>query len=930
MHGQRPSYPNYAASPPLPHQPQAHFLSVPDADLGRLQSQRKGLIAGDDHLCCCFDSLASAAGPGSHTGENILLVGHESGLNVFRIEKARLEVVGRLEGLRGGVVAAKILPSVTRQDGLARSRPLVAVVVHGLDAPDPLHSSQNHGRDRPGDPSTAMPDMEQAGEVLHYRTTVEVYSLSRGEHLATLYATPPVSVAAPMPNMMFSPPPPIGGLQIHANGSHVVVASDVSGELFIYAVSPNSASAQHTKAQFLCLGKAWTALQPKLQGSVSASPNSPDPESHNWDNTDTSVTGPALVSLSHRWLAYVPTSRATASLDGTVNLAEDQPPPPGLLAHLPPPQPAATCEVDVPDDGGLLNRVTREVTQEFIKGARWVGDQGMQAWRNYWNKPSSAHDQSGAYPVPSQGRDHGLQPAQSSAPFFPPTHAHSSQPSTHRSEPTLVAILDLNKLLSSASTSSTPRLSPMATFPAPMGCSFLSFTPEGLMLLTASRKGDVQYVWDLMRVVHARASGASFAKPTSQHAAAQSPRVRQVARFSRMTVATLVDVVWTVPRGERLAIVTKRGTIHLFDMPSSAFQWPPPRRVARLANLSGDPKSEGALEKSDESTESVGNAVSAAFKMVAASTQPIMNAAQRRRGHSGTGVGAMSGMSFTSNGMQSGKYMAAGLSKSLGAASGTLNNLRKVRDTRIQIPPHDGLISPGRVRWLTGKEKGLLGVVGGGVLKIQSVEQGGEAKGGRQRSSTRGRAVEFPIPSADEVSISSPAPGWPQLEDDNKHGGAHDTAIWNLKATADLTRGSHHINSYLLSHAEIETNPPYQPFHTDRRVQLFAYEAPYKDGLQARRPSNQDAGQVPWAFGDDIPTRKLNVGPPPGIENMQTDERSGGPMENVLHVDRDEDEVEQIVITTRRRKRAKDGATEVDDGFFEDDCDVLDFASDRV
>jgi hypothetical protein len=45
-----------------------------------------------------------------------------------------------------------------------------------------------------------------------------------------------------------------------------------------------------------------------------------------------------------------------------------------------------------------------------------------------------------------------------------------------------------------------------------------------------------------------------------------------------MTIARIVDVVWTSPHGERAAMVTEPGTVHILDLPASAFTWPPPRR----------------------------------------------------------------------------------------------------------------------------------------------------------------------------------------------------------------------------------------------------------------------------------------------------------------------------------------------------------------
>src|SRR5207247_9069093 len=115
----------------------------------------------------------------------------------------------------------------------------------------------------------------------------------------------------------------------------------------------------------------------------------------------------------------------------------------------------------------------------------------------------------------------------------------------------------------------------------PNGCSFLSFAQNGLMIVTASKKGDVQHVWDLMQMRHCRARAFISDDSTSSGIVSNPPslHVRQVARYARLTTSSIVDVIWTVPTGEQLAIVTKKGTVHVYDMPRDAFLWPPLRRT---------------------------------------------------------------------------------------------------------------------------------------------------------------------------------------------------------------------------------------------------------------------------------------------------------------------------------------------------------------
>jgi hypothetical protein len=56
---------------------------------------------------------------------------------------------------------------------------------------------------------------------------------------------------------------------------------------------------------------------------------------------------------------------------------------------------------------------------------------------------------------------------------------------------------------------------------------------------------------------------------------------------------------------------------------------------------------------------------------------------------------------------------------------------------------------------------------------------------------------------------------------------------------------------------------------------------------------------------------------------------AGGEMENLITLGNSTGDVEEVVITTRRKKKHS-SPLKADDGFFEDDCEVLDFARDRV
>lgn len=61
-------------------------------------------------------------------------------------------------------------------------------------------------------------------------------------------------------------------------------------------------------------------------------------------------------------------------------------------------------------------------------------------------------------------------------------------------------------------------------------------------------------------------------------------------------------------------------------------------------------------------------------------------------------------------------------------------------------------------------------------------------------------------------------------------------------------------------------------------------------------------------------------------------ENQGTPLENLVSVEGDVDHGQQLVMTTRRKRTKEQAAGEGMEGadFFEDDCEVVDFAEDRV
>ena len=910
-----------AQNPPLPHYPQAHFYGAPQIDFGTPQSHRESQ-GPPAHGCRVFGNLASAGAEGFGGAESVLLIGLQNGLDVFSFDNGRADRIGRLEDLRGTVIEAQLLPSSLRDDAFHPLRPLIAIVVHGPQRPQRPISRQSSGSqiDDPSfDPSAStieafeQADSEDPARRTLYQTTVEVYSMRKRERIATLLKSVPIESRNGYQDTSRSEDaPPDGEWGLQARGRFLVVGSGKSGEVFIFEAL--SEGENESSLAFRCIGKTWTSIAPQIPRSRSTSSteaNRPVLEDGMGDILHRREW--ATFALSHRWLAVVPPSKCTkTTMHASVDLQHSHHKPPGLSSHTSPQSPQPTCDLDTPGQESLLNKVARDVTQEFMKGARWVGDQGMRAWKNYWQKPPNPSTM-----LRSSPENANLPPPHDR---LPPTHANSDESSQTLNQRTIVSILDLEKLSSNQSAKDEVALHPLAAFALADGCSLVSFTPNGLGMLTASAKGDIQRVWSLMRVAH----GALVPQTDSSHVH-NAPSVRQIARFTRMTVTRIVDVVWTGPGGERLALVTERGTVHIYDLPPSALQWPPPRRTTKaLTGATQSLKASPELEAAVPAYPSSGR-LGSAMDAVTGRTQPLLAAVRGRPASIGNPFSGFSGISLTAGaGIKSGKVVAAGFNKSVGAATGTVDTIRHLGENRLTLPGPPHAAAPGRVQWLAGRYRGYMAVTGGDTLRIHRISHSANPKPGKRRPSVVGnKPVELRLGDL----VHRPARGlqWTATarreQTDKCSPSPH--SFWQARPLRPMSRAE---DDSLHSQAEIDTNAPYQPFHTDRRVNLHVYT---EEGTLA--DSHHLQGSSPWVFGEAIPTMRTRTGAAISNEMEASDVEQLGRMENHVSVQGNEKEGQQIVITTRRRKAAKADVVEGgEEEIFEDDCEVVDFADERV
>jgi len=345
------------------------------------------------------------------------------------------------------------------------------------------------------------------------------------------------------------------------------------------------------------------------------------------------------------------------------------------------------------------------------------------------------------------------------------------------------------------------------------------------------------------------------------------------------------------------------------------------------------------------------------------------------------------------------KAVRAGISKSVKVVANSAQTIYHASENKLQMGNLMNGVTPGLMHWMTGRDRGYLAIVVTGTLSIYPVKQVSTPRKGRPpviRARISKRPFEerlhkipddqfppafrarienkFHPPGSATKSLPPPAGGTWHLR--APHGGADDGAARRRPE-----------NWHAL--VEAETNPPYQPFHTDRRVTLMTFSEPepspfgpipvvpghvssredeeaeeehadgdeegeddsgayygehadeeppagdapsweravlapwLRDAHHAGLPSAGAATEhAPWIFGRDVPAARAFPSAGGNPADASDDDLAGSAVENKIHVVEGA-EGEQVIVTTMRRKGREEE-------FFEDGCEVVDFADDRV
>lgn len=776
-----------------PHMPQRHFSRLAEFDFSRPVHTDKFLQAGSRGYHCGFDTWQTPKGNSATGTSSVVVVGFEGGLEVHKVNRQKTEVLGRLEGLQGGVVDAKILPWTDRDDPLEHLRPLVACVIHG-----PVLERE------PEQPSSPP-------SIKEYQTFVEVYSMRTWQRVSRLFQTRPEKTHQSVATKNFMPPSPIGSLSIAAEGRFILVSSGVSGEMYVFAVRSKQSASEHQP--FCCLAKYWSSLQTRV-----SSPEDRNIVMNNDPATARSKSAKrAVYALSDRWLAVKPpliSSSQTTLKGSTGSVAHVDSV--SIASHASPAPPLPNCEVDAPFNESLISRVAKTTTREIYKGAQ----QGFQALKTYINRPANPNGDPAYYGSPQS--PHNEQNA------FPPTHAQSNEPQASPIEPALVSIIDLERLLERSERDGKGSQASSHTLHLNDGCSFLSFSPSGLSLLATNHVGDESRVWDLTRINDGR---AAVADPSAVGT------VRLTSRFHRLSPSVVTDVFWTA-RGDRIAIITDKGTVHLYGLQSLEIK---PTTVMLPSNL----PSPGSSPREEVQAPAGGF-----MSNMRAGWQSIHGLATRPRNGSNSIVSTLGNASMAAR-YAGGRVVRQGLSKGLGMAAEGAHHIRHAEDNKIRLHPAQHSVSPKCVQWQHGKDRDMIATLCNGVLTLLAVKNVSHTQHGKTVISPAVEKTPLwtqPLPTMSSDVLPPSVLGL--LEPDGPHGGCareapHGFCVWDAPPTQKLAeRRASSVSlgkrKLRVPHQDKDTNPSYMPYHRLPAVNLFTVSQ-----TKTQKNEADDA----WVFG---------------------------------------------------------------------------------
>ena len=441
-------------------------------------------------------------------------------------------------------------------------------------------------------------------------------------------------------------------------------------------------------------------------------------------------------------------------------------------------------------------------------------------------------------------------------------------------------------------------------------------------------------IWDLVQAQHGTPSYGLGKGDVVTHV----PCVKQIYRIPRSSQAIVVDSAWSRD-DDCLALLTTHGTVHLHEIPAHR----PSRKRKRRSTITAPPpdKAEPTVSVSHGMSPPSSNGFLGSIKSGWQQVSTQVSTIRSQNPVSSLGIPlSFAGFKETAANAShaSGRALAKGLSQGFTAAKGGASDYWHSEDNKIRHKALHDLVSHGSMRWIKRQSGTLLAVACGGTVHLHPVQrlerrQGDKLVSGLKHDKYGKKHFDLP-----PIRTTSDVNGPPLKKDDGcTAAGPH--GFWSLRVSpsSDARRlsglGAKPVPS---QPNEVETNPPYCPFHVDARANIFAFEDATAGSQMnlLEEPSEplfhmQGHGlrdEEPWVFGEPLPpSTKMNTHEHLHLDDFHqgvTDsdlEEVAEQVESKLTVHTaDEPGGEQIRINTRRAKaRLGDGDEESADGEFD-------------
>src|SRR5690606_32061857 len=167
--------------------------------------------------------------------------------------------------------------------------------------------------------------------------------------------------------------------------------------------------------------------------------------------------------------------------------------------------------------------------------------------------------------------------------------------------------------------------------------------------------------------------------------------VRLLAHYTRLTASHIFSITWNPSPEGSFTVLTERGTVHFYNLSSECLRWPPPPKRVKPRK--------GSLVTTGLKSVNGGDVVKEAVRFVGSSAMPLVRAGRETV--------------FSSSATDPSSSLV-----SPSSAPGTASTPKKMAAAGSKVSLPGPVSGDSNVRFLVGKESGLVAIIGGGKVRV--------------------------------------------------------------------------------------------------------------------------------------------------------------------------------------------------------------------